>query len=204
MQLSRNVLLALALAPALSLMAPMRRVRGRSLRRDALLNAPRKEDQWYEGLSTDPGAAGKVSDAAKASRGCVEGRSPRRASRKRRTRYAESLQTKDVAMDDVIAVIDAEFAYSDVGFSVGTVENAPGTNAGGRAAAVSSTRVEREPLASSGRDASRIVGQEQQDPQLRVPGSVEAIWFLGARRVHDTIPRRASNTDAPRDACPGS
>ena len=31
-------------------------------------------------------------------------------------------------MDDVIAVIDSEFEYTDVGFSVGAIDNKPGTN----------------------------------------------------------------------------
>ena len=59
-------------------------------------------------LSTDPGAAGKVTQAAKD--------------------YADTVANNDVKMDDVIAVIDAEFEYTDVGFSVGAIENKPGTN----------------------------------------------------------------------------
>mmetsp|Transcript_21333 Transcript_21333/g.66987 ORF Transcript_21333/g.66987 Transcript_21333/m.66987 type:complete len:217 (+) Transcript_21333:165-815(+) len=87
---------------------PRALARHRDVSRDALLNAPRKEDSWYEGLSTDPGAAGKVTDEAKA--------------------YAESIKTKVVTMDDVIDVIDANFAYTDVAFSVGKVQNDAGTN----------------------------------------------------------------------------
>ena len=76
------VALALLSGSASALLAPVARAPSKVVR-NALLNAPRKEDQWYEGLSTDPGAAGKVSDAAR--------------------EYAESLKTKDVAMDDVRA-----------------------------------------------------------------------------------------------------
>ena len=103
------VALALLSGSTTALLAPVAIARAPSqVVRSALLNAPRKEGSWYDGLSTDPGAAGKVTQAAKD--------------------YADTIANSDVQMDDVIAVIDSEFEYTDVGFSVGPVENKPGTN----------------------------------------------------------------------------
>ena len=101
------VALALLSGSASALLAPVAKAPS-AVVRNALLNAPRKEGSWYDGLSTDPGAAGKVTQAAKD--------------------YADTIANSDVQMDDVIAVIDSEFEYTDVGFSVGPVENKPGTN----------------------------------------------------------------------------
>jgi len=101
------VALALLSGSASALLAPVAGAPSKVVR-NALLNAPRKEGSWYDGLSTDPGAAGKVTQAAKD--------------------YADTVANNDVKMDDVIAVIDSEFEYTDVGFSVGAVENKPGTN----------------------------------------------------------------------------
>ena len=101
------IALALLSGSASALLAPVARAPSPVVR-SALLNAPRKEGSWYDGLSTDPGAAGKVTQAAKD--------------------YADTVANNDVQMDDVIAVIDSEFEYTDVGFSVGAVENKPGTN----------------------------------------------------------------------------
>ena len=101
------VALALLSGSTTALLAPGARAPSKVMRH-ALLNAPRKEGAWYDGLSTDPGAAGKVTQAAKD--------------------YADTIANSDVQMDDVIAVIDSEFEYTDVGFSVGPVENKPGTN----------------------------------------------------------------------------
>ena len=101
------VALALLSGSASALLAPVTQQPSQVVR-SALLNAPRKEGSWYDGLSTDPGAAGKVTQAAKD--------------------YADTIANSDVQMDDVIAVIDSEFEYTDVGFSVGAVENKAGTN----------------------------------------------------------------------------
>ena len=61
----QRLIVALALlSSATGLVAPSARAPSAVVRR-ALLNAPRKEGSWYEGLSTDPGAAGKVTQAAK-------------------------------------------------------------------------------------------------------------------------------------------
>ena len=77
------VALALLSGSASALLAPVARAPS-AVVRNALLNAPRKEGSWYDGLSTDPGAAGKVTQAAKD--------------------YADTIANSDVQMDDVIAV----------------------------------------------------------------------------------------------------
>ena len=58
------VALALLSGSASALLAPVQHAPSQIVR-SALLNAPRKEGSWYDGLSTDPGAAGKVTQAAK-------------------------------------------------------------------------------------------------------------------------------------------
>ena len=105
--MARTIVALALLSSATGLLAPPAKAPSKVVR-NALLNAPRKEGAWYDGLSTDPGAAGKVTQAAKD--------------------YADTVANNDVQMDDVIAVIDSEFEYTDVGFSVGAVENKAGTN----------------------------------------------------------------------------
>ena len=105
--MARTIVALALLSSATGLLAPIAKAPS-AVVRHALLNAPRKEGSWYDGLSTDPGAAGKVTQAAKD--------------------YADTIANSDVQMDDVIAVIDSEFEYTDVGFSVGAVENKAGTN----------------------------------------------------------------------------
>lgn len=101
------VALALLSGSASALLAPVAWAPSQVVRQ-ALLNAPRKEGSWYDGLSTDPGAAGRVPQAA--------------------LDYADTVANSDVQMDDVIAVCDREFEYTDSSFSVGAVENKVGTN----------------------------------------------------------------------------
>ena len=102
------VLAFAGLAQAFSPAAPRSAAR-LGVKRDAVLNAPRKDDSWYEGLSVDPGAAGRVPEAAAA--------------------FVETIKTSDVTLQQCIDVIDEHFTYHAVKFDVGKVTNFAGMNA---------------------------------------------------------------------------
>lgn len=110
----QSISVALLALGACALSPPARQTASLT-KRFALLNAPRKDDGWYKGiegrgfLSTDPGAAGKVPDAAAA--------------------FAEGIGA-GTKFADVIDAIDASFSYADVKFSVGKVSSAAGENVG--------------------------------------------------------------------------
>ena len=80
-------------------------------RRLAVLTAPRKEDGWYNGLSTNLGASGKLPDDGQAFADKVAGGA-------------------NVQIGDTLAMIENAFTYTPVTFTVGEVKNIAGVNEG--------------------------------------------------------------------------
>ena len=145
--------------------------------RQAVLNAPRKDDSWYEGLSLDPGAAGKVPEGAAA--------------------FVEEIKTRDVTLQEVIDVCDEYFTYHAVQFSVGDVQNPSGLNA--KSAKVLSfaclTKLDTETALKCFGEVYREVqadpdGQSHANIRALAAGGVEAVRFpfglsLTAKLVDD-------------------